>query len=654
MVVNKYLILGILIPILIGFSFGLDWNVISDSNSILIYGYINEDKNTDINIQVKDFNGNIVWEGTPEFSSDYDTNTIMSGVFYKDINLDSGNYIVKVTENGNTYSKDILVNGTQNVNLKIVDISQDNENTIVRFLIEGNSAGKYTLYYKNGESTKEISFNREYKGEISIPNNNFGKNTIAILKFDSKDGNSTYIYEIFKHGIKILPKNFEILAENISIIRGKSGEFTFDVKNLNDYSINLNISYDSNLEVYGEQEITLQPKEEKEVSYSVNVPRYFNDTPYLKIILSNGNYKEEKEVNVNILPFDGFNLSYNFKKQYLPDEIIDSNVIVKNIGDNTKNIQFSYEVFGNKYIFPYKVSLNPGESFSFPVSIQIPNDQTTDFNIKFFVNDEEFDKTIQVTPYIYDFSTNIDNSNLNILSGNNKKISLIIENDGNIEGTYKILVNGWKFYTLDKNKISILPGEKKEINLEIMTNKDMKMGNYQFNISVSNGIYTRYNDISLFIDKPEIEQSNISFSGKEMEEFSSNKTFNYTLKISNLGIEDKEYLIKVSEFNITKDVYLSPNETKKVVIGITPIQSKDYKFNMTVFSNGVEIWNKGLKLEYTKNKITGAFIMAPKEASVVGLVALSILGGAALGLYIGEKVKIKVNKEKAVVSNDYR
>ena len=648
---------------LIGISFGLNWNVISGDDSILVYGYINENQGTNIDIQVKDMDGNIIWEGTPEFSSDYDTSTIMSGAFYEEINLVPGEYIVKVIVDGNSYSNEVVVN-SQNLNLDlgIIDISQNEKDTTIRIFIEnknigGNIEGSYTLYYRGGSYTKDISLQGRYEDTIVIPTDKFGKNTVTVLAFvpSSIDSSPIYTYQLFKNEEQTLPKDFEVETNDISIVRGGSGEFNFNVKNLDNYSINLNINYDSNLDVYGEQQITLQPNEKKEVSYYVSVPRDFNDTPYLKIDVSNGNYEKEKDVNVNILPFEGFNLSISLK-QYLPGQEISTSAIVENIGDEKKDIQFSYEVFGEKYLFPYKVSLSPGESFSFPVTILIPNDQTTDFNVKFFINNEEFDKTIEVTPYVHEFSINLNESDVNVIAGNNKEISLLIENTGNIRDNYKILVNGWKYYTLNENKVSIGPGNKGEIKIDIVTNKDMKMGNHIFNVSVSNGYYTRYQDINLFIDKPENEQSNISFVGKDIQKFSANKTFNYTLKIKNIGIEEKEYLIKVSEFNITKDVYLSPNETKKVIISVVPKEAKDYNFSVTLFSNGVKIWNKGLELKYVekKTKITGAFVLVPREASIIGLATLAILGGAVLGLYIGEKIKVRVNREKTVVSNDYR
>ncbi len=648
MVVTKYLALISLLFFLVGTSFGVNWNIIG-SNSTLIFGYVNYSNPVSLNVNIIDGSGNVYFDGSPEFSSDYDTNEVMSGAFYKELKLDSGNYIAILNVDGESFTKEFKVNSFSTfVYPKIVGIFQNEEKTTVYVNVtnkgKSNFDGYLTLYFRNGIEKYGISVdaNTSRLFEFKIDTDRFGKNTLLVAYVD---GN--FDYKLFKSSVINLSKDFEVEIGSISLQRGTSKDFSFKIKNLDNYTLNLDINYDSNLEVYGDNQVSVPPKSEVEVPFSVSVPRDFNDTPYLKITVGG----KEKEVNVEVLPAQGFEVNVN-KVVGHPGKLIETYAIVKNVGDLKEDVQFSYEVFGKDYVYPFKITLDPNEKYEFPVYIQIPSNQTTDFELNIYVNGNKYQSYVEVEPYVKTFEASLNQTEFYLMAGNSAKAKIKIMNTGNVRDVYKIKVIGWDYYLIEKNKIDLNPGQSKTIEIEIKSFNDTKIGNYNFNVEVCDEVCKNVSAY-LTIDKPEAEKSKVTFYGKDEVKFTNNKTINYTIYLKNEDIKEKEYLIEFGNFT-HKEISLMPNESKNISFSISPQRAENYKFNVSVYAQGTKIWSKELKLDYVGNKITGAFILVPREVSMIGLILLAIVGGIGLGLYIGEKVKIKMNREKAVVSNDFR
>ncbi len=639
MKVIKYLFGLFMLFAVLGIAFGFNYAVECNNQSkVLIWGEWKE--SSTINIKVLDLNGSMVFEGSPQISRDYE-NMDKSGIYYTEISLEQGKYIVLVDKGSSSESEVVEVTcNSKGFFGKILSISEEGSKFKVYVNIKNNGtpwSGKIKLYYRGGSIEKQVDLGTG-DNLISFVFDNLGiSNSLFVLSYP--DGYDYKLYKKENAGIG----NFEVYADEIWIRKGETIDYTFEIKNLENYKVTYDIKFNTNLEVDPDEiEITLGPNETKQVNIQIHADREFSDIPYFSILVDSKEYNFE----VHLLGAKGFEVTSNLPDSVLENSIVNGKLTVKNIGDYEEKVDFYYTVNEHTYNYPYEITLEPGEAFTYPIYFVVGNKDTT---FEAYINGKKmYSKNIIVKPIIKQFYAYIENTELNTYYGENVETDLIIQNTGNVKDEFKVLTEG--NIVANVTKLSLEPNEIGKVKLTLFA---LKYGKQSFNVTVCNDECHTY-QVDLFVDMPVEERATVLLEDKV--KFVPNETFNFTLTIeNNYPISEQTYVVEFNNTTVSV-ITLKPNETKQVVIPLEFNESKNYTAKIKVTSAEGFVFEKEIEfVPIEKNKVpTGAFYFNVSSPHIWALIILAVIGAGLLGYQIFIRVKEKLKIEKTVISNEFR
>ncbi len=636
MVVTRYYLLPIFALVLLSSSFSLGY-VVGCENGTHLFIWGEWGTSPDVQITLLNENGDTVYSGTPNYLYDY-ANSYKSGMYYAQIDLNPGKYILVIHQAGYSHSEIIDANCIPpQISSKILAVTQDpNEVKVlvnVHNYLDTSVTQKIYLYQRYGVSSKEVTLNPgDNLVEFDLNPSDFSLNNIVVVSYSGG-----YTYALVQ---KSLLDNGKVVfyGEPLSIMKGQQKYYTFVIENDEDYQVTYHLSYISNLEVYGTSEITLAPHEKEEVTISVTADKDFDETPYLHILVNN----YEFDINVSV---SGQNLDVtsDLPSSVLVNHLVEGHVFVKNIGSSEERISFSYTVDGTSYNYPYEITLYPGEVHAFPVSFKLNEDTT----FVAYVNGEEvYTKDIEAAPIVKHFDAYFTNDSIHIFKGEMGSTQLVIKNTGNVLENIRVIPSD---VSINVAQFSLKPEETKVLNVTFL---GKEYGTHTYSIKVCNSLECKSYDFTVLVDMPVEKRTTVEFG--DQTTFTPNQTFNYTIKITNnYPLNSISYTISVNgkPYEI---LVLKPNETKKVEVPLKFNDSEKHKVIFAVTYDDQKIEKNVTFIPAPSGWLSGNFYVKVGSVSWFALITLACIGVGVTSYFGYLAIRKKLFIEKTVVSNEFR
>ncbi len=636
MVVTRYHLLPIFALILLSSSFSLGY-VVGCDNGTHLFVWGEWGNSPDVQITLLNENGETVYSGNPNYLFDY-SNSYKSGMYYSQIDLNPGKYILVIHQEGYSNSEVIDANcAPSQISAKILTVTHDpNE---VKVLVNIHNylntpvTQKIYLYQRYGFLSKEITLNPgDNLVEFDLNPNDFDLNNIIVLSYPGG-----YTYYLVQKSTSDEGK-VTFYGEPLSLMKGQQRDYTFEIENDEDYQVTYYLNYVSNLEVSGASEVTLGPHEKGKVTISVTAGENFDETPYLHILVNN----YEFDVNVSVSG-QNLDITSDLPSSVLVNHLVEGHVFVKNVGSSEEKVLFSYAVDGTSYNYPYEITLYPGEVHAFQVSFKLKEDTT----FVVYVNGEEvYTKEIKATPILKQFDAHFTNDTLRIFKGEIGNTQLVIKNIGNVPENTRVIPSD---VSVDVAQFSLKPGETKILNVTFL---GKEYGMHTHSIKVCNSIECNYYNFTVLVDMPVEKRTTVEFSNQTT--FTPNQSFNYTIKIiNNYPLNSISYTIYMDE-KPYEILVLKPNEMKKVEIPLKFNDSEKHKVIFAVTYDNQRIERNVTFTPAPSGLLSGNFFVKVGSVNWLALVALACIGIAVISYFGYLTIKKKLFIEKMVVSNEFR
>jgi hypothetical protein len=321
----------------------------------------------------------------------------------------------------------------------------------------------------------------------------------------------------------------------------------------------------------------------------------------------------------------------------LPGGIMPVSATLRNTGNDHEYFFVRYNVAGAEY----KTGLwhlEPREQGNFTVYFQAPEKEGI-YQAKMLISNDRFaaEPTFDliVAPTEFNFVSELKPDYINIEVGEDAVIDLVIANVGSKTDVYGIVVE--QDVKSSSNTVELDQNEVGHIELVKKTYISDDSGATQVDVRVCSLTLWECQDISstVVLTKSESLQSLISIDMLNITTFSGTGVF--TISVTNIGNEEKPYLIEVETDENTTALFngsftVLPRETKAVRLALSTDQLGAHFADVKVFANGVEIVQGDLKLNSQQAGLVGAFVAVTTNAWLYGIIALVFVSVVAVFL----------------------
>ena len=335
------------------------------------------------------------------------------------------------------------------------------------------------------------------------------------------------------------------------------------------------------------------------------------------------------------------------KIAFQPNDLGEVYVRVNNGGGADEYLFVDYDVDGAKYRDFWHIG--PKGARTFTLYFQAPPEEGIyDVNIHAYNkwNDANVKFEIIVAPVDFNFVVDLDPEYISVDAGETVELSLGVANVGTKTDVYGIVVG--EDVKIGTNVIELKGSNITHIPLEIVTSEIDPIGGKIFDVKVCS--LTDLSDLkckttrsTVVLVKPEFLQSLVAIENDEIFTFSDSASF--SMQITNLGIQEKTYLLEVHPDENTTAIpepetfSLGPGETQDVKIHTVNTGEGIHQVDYELFANGVKISSNPLYVMVSSAGITGAFIATLTSPWFYGIIALIVISIVVIYFLLWPKAK---------------
>ena len=675
----------------IGFAAPIDYNISSmmvlpgtayENNNVTVFGYLelldwsNANSITDMNLRLirtgdldNDWSrDNFDDEGLRDYSSteiEYyndinNSELLLDGFFYKDFGmLKDGDYVIqlRIDDKMVDYKRFNVLDGSSNLIMDFIDIAQSSDE--IKLLVDLNNSGPNPLNvtlsiygrknFDNPEQVTGININPGEKYEL--PENAYDIDDFAdenqvfglVLFASSQLQNASPAKVILSTGLSTIAYDGELSITLDSVKKNEETEAELSISNNGlltaTYSILVSGSLSSYVQV-SDDDLNLMPEDEVTVTLTLNIPKDYDGSNDLKIMLMHDEIEISSiTLNPELITADKEHLiiikSINYKAdRFFPDQNIEGSVTIENVGDYLEEF-VRVEISYGEDIIKQQVSMNQGQSKDVEFTLE-PQD-TAKLSIKVIIEDTstEMESTIPLVDKVYSFTSVLSEHELISDNQDVETVNLTVENTGNNEDYYTISAGGHDYYTTDLDNFLLSPGENETIiiNVNIPTDEDEINMSITVNSKLGNESSTEYLLIYIFktIETTE-EEATIDVDEESIQAVIDEGVI-YSITVTNNKLITKTYALDVSsDINGSITVYPSdgvsvqPGEAPSIYIYVTSESIGDFTISYIVMEDDVDVGSGSLSLSVSELQeefgITGFIVAAGGVFGVAGLIVL--------------------------------
>lgn len=321
------------------------------------------------------------------------------------------------------------------------------------------------------------------------------------------------------------------------------------------------------------------------------------------------------------------------KIAFQPNSLGEVYIRVNNNAQNDEYLFVDYEVSGAKYRDFWHLGPNQGRTFT--LYIQAPTKEGI-YDVKITASNKwnsvngAFE--IIVAPVEFNFVVDIEPDYISVDAGEMVNLNLGIANVGTKPDVYGIVVP--EDVKIGANIVEISGSNITHIPVQIVSSETDDIGGRVVEMRICSltdleDLKCKTTSATIVLTKEEFLQSLVALESDEVFTYSDSASF--SLEITNLGIQDKTYLVEVeSDENATvipnpETFTLEPGAKQKVDISVIGKQKGLQEISYSVYANGIKISENPLYVMFSDAGLTGAFVSTVTNPWFFGILAVIII-----------------------------